>query len=87
MLSQISRKCKYYLFPEEKSFKLTVFGNNQSKKQEHPIRMLLRHGAGHGNQYAFSPMAKIKVATSVCTGGRNCSLNSFTPIGSLPLPH
>ena len=36
------------------------------------------------NRFAFLPMAKIKVATSVCTGGRNCPPDSSTAMGSIP---
>ena len=32
--------------------------------------------------YIFACKAKIMVATSVCTGGRNCPLDSSTAIGS-----
>ena len=35
---------------------------------------------------AFSPLAKIKVATSVCTGGRNCPPDSSAAMGSRPAP-
>ena len=37
-----------------------------------------------GNRFAFLPMAKIKVATSVCTGGSNSPPDCCIPIGSIP---
>ena len=40
-------------------------------------------GAGYGNRFTFSPLAKMMVATSFCTGGRNCPPDSSTSIGSI----
>jgi hypothetical protein len=37
-------------------------------------------------RFAFLPLAKIKVATSVCTGGRNCPPDGSTAMGSRPAP-
>ena len=41
-------------------------------------------GAGGRPRFTFLPRAKIKVATSVCTGGRDCPPDSPTAMGSSP---
>ena len=41
---------------------------------------------GDRTRFAFLPLAKIKVATSVCTGGRYCPPDSSTAMGSSPRP-
>ena len=41
-------------------------------------------GCGGRTRYTFSPVAKIEVATSTNTGGRNCPPDSSTAIGSSP---
>ena len=44
-------------------------------------------GADSGTRFAFSALRqKIKVATSVCTGGRNCPPDSSSAMGSRPSP-
>ncbi len=37
-------------------------------------------------RFAFLPLAKIKVATSVCTGGSKCPPDTCTAMGSNPTP-
>ena len=56
-----------------------------SSKKEDTLWGVLLFGAGYGNRFAFSPLAKIMVATSVCTGGWNCPPDSSTAIGSIPV--
>ena len=40
-----------------------------------------------GNRFAFCLLGKIIVATSVCTGGRNCPPDCCIVIGSIPLSY
>ena len=42
--------------------------------------------AGYGSRFAFSPMAKIDVADSVCTVVSNSPPDCCIPIGSTPFP-
>ena len=61
---------------------LRVHFYNQRKSQARWLGIFF--GCGGRTRYAFLPLAKIKVATSVCTGGRNCPPDSSTAMGSSP---
>ena len=61
----------------------TVVVSGFSEPISFSVRIVGRVGR---TRHAFSPLAKIIVATSVCTGGRNCPPDSSTAMGSSPAP-